>query len=435
MKYNDSLHTRLIFLALLLIVPPRLSAVDQLQQPETTEISPAPEEDLPAEPGTGITPDDEAEPETIFPEGEDEEDLFPAYEIEIIGEKPPGGIFFPFVHNGFLYSFSIQAGRAVWRIFIGGDLLNPYTRDERDVYFYDIYNRLYSIDLVEGTLRWKQVLDREIRGEPLVYDEYLIVPTLSGVIYIIERASGEIVYTHSGEGSINAGVIIFDHLGIVPYKNGKITAYDGRTGNTVWSFNAKGIVTVTPVLKDEYIYFGSWDNTFYALDVHSGEVVWTSYIGDALTRDFLVVEDEIILFLAKGEIVCLERSSGEIRYVKNYGNVEFNFNYFSGKDSIFIFTPDFISIDAGTGAILFDYRERSFFLYKEMLFDNMVEGIKPLSEEDRIRLISDTYYTVSNYPRLPPAHINGYVYFVTDNSYLYLYDLEKDFFVLKYRMD
>jgi len=70
-----------------------------------------------------------------------------------------------------------------------------------------------------------------------------------------------------------------------------------------------------------------------------------------------------------------------------------------------------------------------------MLFDNMVEGEYPLSDEERIKILSDVYFTVSNYPILPPVEFdNEFVYFVTEDLYLYIYDLKKDFFIVKFKM-
>jgi hypothetical protein len=133
--------------------------------------------------------------------------------------------------------------------------------------------------------------------------------------------------------------------------------------------------------------------------------------------------------------MCLTRNKGEIKWVKYFKGVEFNYNYFQGNEKVYMFIPDFIALDPADGEMLFDYRERSFFLYKEMLFDNMVQGEQPYSEEERIRLLAETYFTVSSYPYLPPESVGGrFVYFITENGTLYVYDLEREFFRLKFKL-
>ena len=134
--------------------------------------------------------------------------------------------------------------------------------------------------------------------------------------------------------------------------------------------------------------------------------------------------------------MCLKRDSGEIEWVKQFENVDFNYNYFPGIEKFFIFIPDFIALSPRDGQVLFKYRERAHYFYKEMLFDNMVEGERLLSDNEKMRYLTEIYFTVSNYPVLPPRkNGNNLMYFVADNSFFYVYDVEKDFYLLKYKLN
>jgi len=363
-------------------------------------------------------------------------DLFPVYEVETLHRTDrKGDIVLPLIHKGSLYAFSLHTGLPLWRIFIGGDLQNPFTVRDSTVYFYDIYNRVYAIDLNRGEIFWRIYLTSEIKGKLNIYRGLIVAPTLNGVIHFIDREDGEIRFSYQGEGEINAGLSIHENLIIVPYRKGKIVAYDMQTLTEAWTFSSGGLISVQPVIRDGQIYLGSWDDTFYALDIATGKPLWTTYVGNTVTREFLVFNDEVILFFSNGEMVCLNRNRGDIRWVKYFKGVEFNYNYFQGNQRIYVLIPDFIALDPVDGEMLFDYRERSFFLYKEMLFDNMVMGERPISEEERARLLSEKYFTVSSYPYLPPAVMGKrFVYFITDNATLYIYDLERDFFRLKYHL-
>ncbi len=367
--------------------------------------------------------------------GEDES-LFPEYEVEHLSEPPEGAdTIFPVIFNGSLYSFSLGSSKPIWKIFIGGDLLNPFTVQNGDVYFYDIYNRLYAVDLRSGKVSWVSMIKEEIRGEPVIYGDYLIVSTFNGGIYVLIRSDGHLVYSYENEDEIIAGMNIYKNLLVVPFKSGKLVAYDMGSRKQQWSFGTNGIINVSPVVRDTSLYFGAWDGTFYALDVRTGKSKWIRYVGDNTTRDFLVFKNVIVLFFSKGEVVCLNRETGAIEWIKYFSGVDFNYNYFSGEKAMYVFLPDFTAFDPMNGGLLFDYRERAFNLYKEMLFDNMVEGKNPLSNEDRIGLLSDEFFSVDAFPYLPPARAGkNLVYFVTGNAYLYVYDLLKDFFILKYKM-
>ncbi len=374
-----------------------------------------------------------AQDEPIYPE---QQKYFPEYESETLNKSEiEDDIIFPLVFNGYLYSFSLSLKLPIWRLFIGGDLVNPFLIEDSHIYLYDIYNRVYSIDIKKGETLWKINIENEIKGKPLFYENYIIVSTLNGNIYVIDVENGEIVYKYTGTGEIYAGLSLYENLIIVPYKNGEIIAYNVEKNCEEWVFRSGGIISIAPVIKDGILFFGAWDDTLYALDVRSGKAIWISYIGQSITREFLIFNNEIIIFLSRGEIQSIDRTDGNIKWVKYMKNVEFSYNYFSGNNKVLLFMPDLIAINPLDGSIIFNYRERAFNLYKEMLFDSMVEGEHPLSDEERIKILSDVYFTVSNYPILPPVEFdNEYVYFVTEDLYLYIYDLKKDFFIVKFKM-
>ena len=365
-----------------------------------------------------------------------QEELFPVYEIEPLNdvgtEEDPA---FPLVYNGYVYIFSLHHRLPVWRLFIGGDIISPFAIRDGTIYLYDIFNRFYAIDKTEGKILWKLTVSGEISGRPLLYDRYLIVPTAKGLVYVVDRRNGEIIHTYTGSGEIYADIIRFENLIVVSYKSGDIVAYNIESGEKDWIFRSGGIVTVAPIIDNNTLFFGAWNSTVYSLDVRSGKTRWISYVGKSVTRDFLVFDNEILLFFADGEILSLLREDGAIKWVKYMKEIEFSYNYFAGSDFLYLFMPEFVAMDPADGSIVFNYRERAFNLFKEMLFENMLEGDALFTEEERARILNEIYFSVSNYPMLPPLLVyENYVYFVAEDSYLYVYDLKKDFFVIKYKM-
>lgn len=367
---------------------------------------------------------------------QDETESPPDFPVEVFHEyENDHDTLIPFVFNGYLYTFSLNLETPLWRLFIGGDLISPFVIRDEELFLYDVFNNIYSIDIYRGEIKWKKNIDEEIKGRPLFYEGYIILGTLRGSIFVLDYQDGEILYENRGNLGISASISMFLNLIIVPYKNGKIVAYNVDTREVEWEFNSGNIISVDPVIMGEYLYFGDWDNTLYALDASSGQPLWQSYVGHRVMRDFLVFDDEIILFFSREGILGVERENGNIKWIKYFRNIEFNYNYFQGFNKFFIFTPDFIALSPDGGGVIFNYRERAFNLYKEMLFDKMVEGEKPLSEGERYRILSEAYFSVSDYPLLPASKLGkDLVYFVADDYFLYVYDLSKDFFLLRYKM-
>lgn len=353
-------------------------------------------------------------------------------EVEHI--HPPAseqGVFFPFVYNGYLYLFSMEDERPAWRIFIGGDLANPFLVSDQ-VYFYDIYNRVYAVTK-SGTLRWATRLEHEIRGKPAMFGDLLIVATQRSGIFVLDPENGDVLYQGIARSENSTWAQVNGDRLIVSYKNGEVQSYRLPQGVEQWGFKAKGIVSVPPVVSSDLVYIGSWDAMMYALSLGSGEPQWRSFVGESVTREFLLFPDRVVLFFARGEVVCLNRWSGDVEWVKIIEQVDFNYNYFGSRDLLYLFTPELLALDPADGRIIFRYRERAFQMYKDMLFDNMVEGLYPLTENDKQKLLQTVYFSVEHYPYLPPEHAGeSLVYFVTDEASLYIFDTEIERFVLKY---
>jgi outer membrane protein assembly factor BamB len=362
---------------------------------------------------------------------------FPVYEIELLNEEiVDEDLIFPLVYKGYIYSFALKHKLPIWRLFIGGDIISPWIIKDDLIYFHDIYNRIYAVEIKSGTILWQLTIENEIRGKPLIYGNSLIVSTSKGLVYVINAESGDITDTYSGSGEIYAGLVLYDNLIIVPFKNGEIVAFNIEKSEIEWTFSAGDIVTVPPVIDIDILFFGGWNNSLYALDIKSGEARWVSYVGKSVTRDFLVFKNEIILFFSGGEIISLLRKDGTIKWVMYMKDVEFSYNYFAGTEKYYIFIPEFVALSPDDGSLIFNYRERAFNLYKEMLFENMIEGETPLSDEQRTEILRDIYFTVNEYPVLPPLYTEqNLIYFITEDSHLYVYDMEQDFFVLKYRIE
>ena len=365
-----------------------------------------------------------------------QEELFPVFEIEQLNDiQIKEDLLFPIVYNGYVYLFSLHGRLPLWRLFVGGDIVRPFDSRDDILYLYDIYNRLYAIDMKKGEIVWKIAVSFEIRGRPLLYDRYLIVPTAKGTVYVVDRRNGDIVDSYTGGGEIFADIIRVDDLIVVSYKSGDIIAYNIDSREPAWVFRSGAIVTVAPVIKEGVLFFGAWNSTMYALDVRSGKTKWISYVGKSVTRDFLVFDSEVVLFLADGELLSLSREDGRIQWVQYMREIEFSYNYFSGQKLLYLFSPDLVALNPADGSIVFNYRERVFDLFKEMLFENMVEGKQPISEERRTEIQNEIYFSVNSYPILPPLAMYGnYIYFVAEDSYFYIYDLKKDFFIVKYKM-
>ena len=88
---------------------------------------------------------------------------FPVYEIELLNEVTVDeDLVFPLVYNGYIYTFSLKQKLPIWRLFIGGDIISPWIVKDDLIYFHDIYNRVYAVEIKSGTILWQLTIENEI---------------------------------------------------------------------------------------------------------------------------------------------------------------------------------------------------------------------------------------------------------------------------------
>ena len=362
--------------------------------------------------------------------------VYPEYKTELLKKYTLEDILIiPFVYNGYLYSFSINRKCPLWRFFIGGDLENPFARDNGRFYFYDIYNRVYSVDSRSGELIWKNEVEEEITGSPIIFRQYVIIVTSDGVVYAFNKISGTQVFKRDMGKEIGGGIVIHGDRAVVAFKDGTLEDYDIENKTPVWKFVANGIISVPPAFSNGKLYFGTWDDNFYAIDAEEGSLIWVNYVGSPVSRRFLVFKKSVVLFLSDGEVLSLDTRNGSIKWVRYFRGVDFDYNYFKGKNKFLIISPELMAYDPENGNLIFTYRKRVFKIYKEMLFESMVEGEHFIGETERENLLREKYFVVNHYPLLPPARYKNYLYFIGEDYNLYIYDIERDFFTLKYNLE
>ncbi len=377
---------------------------------------------------------------TLFPQNFQDDSDFSNFnveqKVEILNSfNDKDAVVLPFVYNGYLYSFSLSRSIPLWRFFLGGDLENPFVVYNGRIFVYDIYNRIYAIDLKSGKILWSYNSDGELVGKPQVYKNYIVVILNATDVVAIDLEDGSIVLKETFNRELVNGIVFKGDEAFLAYKEGTVEAFDIHSRKALWQFSASGIMNVPPVLDGSILFFGTWDDNFYAVDGDNGSLKWISYVGSPINREFLVFNNSIVIFLSNGEIVSLRKSDGSIEWVKYFRDLDFDYNYFKDKNKLYIIEPELKSYDPDSGNLVFTYRQRVFKLYKEMLFESMVEGKHFIGEKERERLLKERYFVLNSFPILPIIREENYIYFIGEDDNLYVYDLQKDFFILKYSLN
>ena len=113
--------------------------------------------------------------------------------------------------------------------------------------------------------------------------------------------------------------------GSIAYNNGAIylssggrdfIAFEAISGKELWRYRAPSVVKYIPTIKDNNIYISSIDNTLSCIGL-DGKLIWRydaptySLANDHIYNPNLVYEDKLVMITTGGDLVILNRYTGE----------------------------------------------------------------------------------------------------------------------------
>lgn len=278
----------------------------------------------------------------------------------------------PFVNNKIRLAWKINVGK-------GQNKKNPITSqpviDETNVYTIDTKAKIISLSKVNGKIKWEKKLKKKIDGDGIlngglaVNNNYLVVTTGTGNVFILDKKNGKIVWdinlfitiraapiisgnnvliltkdnrlssynleekkinwTHEGLEEISTFMgsstpVVSNGIVVVTYSSGEIYALNELNGNVIWNENLslyiqkKSLENISdirgnPVVHDNKIYVISYSGKLVALDLNNGKRLWESNIGGINTP--WVVSNFIFVLSKDNELICLSSKEGKVVWV------------------------------------------------------------------------------------------------------------------------
>lgn len=122
-----------------------------------------------------------------------------------------------------------------------------------------------------GQIVWRLKLKGGIRGTITISnDNFIIVPTLRGIIYKIEKFNGTIIDNFE-VGTVNRG--LWTSISITENNNflfsvykgkdeGAVVYMDSHSGNIIWDIKCGKILSTPVIDENNNLYFGTWNNDY-----------------------------------------------------------------------------------------------------------------------------------------------------------------------------
>lgn len=186
-----------------------------------------------------------------------------------------------------------------------------------------------GLNAASGTEIWRQSLTRPLRAAPTVAEGKLLVVTADNQLYALDGETGRPMWRHAGffEGAgllggpspaVDRGVVV------VPYSSAEVFALRLDNGRPLWSDTVQrprrtqalaqiNDIDGHPVIDDDQVYVGGYGGLMAAIDVRRGIRSWD--IDLTTTSTPWIAGDFIYVLTARGEVACLLRENGRVRWV------------------------------------------------------------------------------------------------------------------------
>ena len=290
-----------------------------------------------------------------------------------------------------------QTPAAMWRFFGNPAPNNPAMPGVgKQTIYYPCLNRLYAVNLEDGTLKWQYPADAPLEttiiGQPI-----------------------------EGEGLVYIGM-----------NNGNVMALDAETGSLRWVFTATSAPTARPVLEDGVLYIGTGRGEVYALNARSGEPLWREpYRADDYIAGKLVKEGETLLFGTNGGFVhAISTAGGRRRWLFRLPAPNYDPQPVYANGSVYLTSNDVvIALNPNSGAVRWTRRFNTEFRLAPAADDNYIAVI---TRENRLYVFDHLGKIIAGdrepiemryEPLVAPEIHNGKLWLATRRGTLLCYSL------------
>lgn len=232
-------------------------------------------------------------------------------------------------------AFSASSGSRLWQVdlevededdgFFGGGI----SADNGQVYVATGFARVFALDAASGETIWIHKAPSPVRGAPVVSDNRVFVVTLDNQLLVLNTETGERLWNHVGVQE-QAGLLgsaspaVARNTVVVPYSSGEVLALLTDDGRQVWSENLAATrrldpladiaqVRGLPVIDRDMVIAISHAGRMLAVDLRQGVRAWQAEIGGVNMP--WAAGDFIYLVTNDGQVVCLQRADGRIKWV------------------------------------------------------------------------------------------------------------------------
>lgn len=191
------------------------------------------------------------------------------------------------------------------------------------------YGQVVALNAADGKEAWRTTLGVPLRDAPTVADGHVLVVDVDNEIFALAEATGEKQWNYAGipetaELAGGSSPAVENGTAVVPFSSGELVALRMENGRTVWqdslaatrrfdAISTLADIHGRPVIDRGRVIAISHSGRVASIDLRTGERAWEQEVGGSYTP--WVAGDFIYLLSTSGEVICLTRADGRVRWL------------------------------------------------------------------------------------------------------------------------
>lgn len=234
-------------------------------------------------------------------------------------------------------AFDAETGRRVWSVPLRpqegsaqGVLGAGVAYSEGRLYATTGFAEVIALDAATGDEIWRRRVSGPLRAAPTVFGGRIFVVTIANELHVLDTADGAVQWEYIGITEIagllgGASPATDGSTVVVAFSSGELVALRIENGREIWSdsltalrrfdpISALAHIRGRPVIDGGQVLATSNSGRTVAIDLRSGGRAWERQVGSQYGP--WVAGDFVYLMTTSGELLCLTRNNGAIRWVR-----------------------------------------------------------------------------------------------------------------------
>ena len=193
------------------------------------------------------------------------------------------------------------------------------------------FGDVLALDADTGAVQWRRTLGIPMRAPPAAAGGRVFAVTHDNRLWALDAATGAVQWSHAGIAEAarllgGASPAVEGEIVIAPYSSGEIAALRVENGRAVWAdtlaspnalvetLAAFNDIVGSPAIDRGVVFAIGQGGPLVAIDLRTGGRVWQREVAG---RDMpWVAGDFLFVITGDGEVLCLSREDGAIRWVR-----------------------------------------------------------------------------------------------------------------------